>query len=133
MIIHACELRKKKSYFASFGPKTYSSLFLLSFFDLGQQNPSSLKVKRPGSESTTLQIQPQQLARFELRSQQNTFTDVTHGNNRFDVICLATGDTKHLYPAYSGCIRFKSLRPRALRALRRRNLNRIYTSLVDVI
>ena len=34
---------------------------------------------------------------------------VTHGNNHVDVICLATGDTKHLYHAYSGCIRFKSL------------------------
>ena len=36
----------------------------------------------------------------------------------FDVICLATGYTKHLYPAYSGCIRFKSLCPQALRAPR---------------
>ena len=63
----------KKSYFASFVPKT-CSLFLLSFFDLGEQNPSSLKVKWSGSDSITLQIQPQQLARFELRSQQNTFT-----------------------------------------------------------
>jgi len=27
----------------------------------------------------------------------------------FDVICLATGDTKLLYHAYSGCIQFKLL------------------------
>ena len=27
----------------------------------------------------------------------------------FDVVCLATGDTKHLYPAYLGYILFKLL------------------------
>ena len=43
----------------------------------------------------------------------------------FDVICLATGDTKHLYHAYLGCIWFKSLHPQALHALGHRNLNQI--------
>ena len=37
--------------------------------------------------------------------------DVTHGINRVDVICLATGGTKHLYPTYSGSIQFKSFSP----------------------
>ena len=45
--IHACQLHKKKLHS---GQKTYSSLFLLAFFDLGRQNPSSLKTERPGSE-----------------------------------------------------------------------------------
>ena len=44
----------------------------------------------------------------------------------FDVICLATGDTKHLYHAYFGCIQFKLLRPRASQF-------KPDTSLVDVI
>ena len=34
--------------------------------------------------------------------------DVSSLNRSF---CSATSDTKHLYPAYSGCIRFKSIRP----------------------
>ena len=44
----------------------------------------------------------------------------------FDAICLTTGDTKHLYHAYSGCIRFKLLRPQASEF-------KPDTSLVDVI
>ena len=44
----------------------------------------------------------------------------------FDAICLTTGDTKHLYHSYSGCIQFKLLRPRASEF-------KPDTSLVDVI
>jgi len=47
----------------------------------------------------------------------------------FDIICLATGDTKHLYHAYLGCIWFKSLRRRVLNVLQFKP----DTSLVDVI
>ena len=44
----------------------------------------------------------------------------------FDAICLTTSDTKHLYHAYSGCIRFKLLCPQASEF-------KPDTSLVDVI
>ena len=65
--IQACKLCKK-SYLASFGP------FFIPACILRFRMTKSLKAERPGSESIMLQIQPQQLARFELRSQQNTFT-----------------------------------------------------------
>ena len=45
----------------------------------------------------------------------------------FDVICLATCSTKHLYHAYSGCIRFKSLCPC------RRDITITYTILCRLI
>ena len=112
--IQACKLCKK-SYLASFGP------FFIPACILRFRMTKSLKAERPGSESIMLQIQPQQLARFELRSQQNYLHDVTHTTTTFDVICLATGDTKHLYPIYLDCIWFKSLR-----TLRHHNLNQIH-------
>ena len=40
----------KKVILPRLGHKTYSSLFLLAFFDLRWQNLSSLKAERPSSE-----------------------------------------------------------------------------------
>ena len=73
--VHAGYVSCVKSYFASFGPKNLQ-FFILAFVLRFRTTKSVIAEsgERPGSEQITLQIQPQQLARFELRSQQNTFT-----------------------------------------------------------
>ena len=42
--VHACELHKKEIILPRLGQKTYSSLFLLAFFDLGRRNPYHWKL-----------------------------------------------------------------------------------------
>ena len=83
------------------GQKTYSTLFILASFDLGWQNLLSLKTKLPASEQIMLQIWL--LAQLNLNRETNKthLHNITHGNNCVDVICSATGDTKHLpYKSY---------------------------------
>ena len=102
------------------GQKNYTCLFLLAFFNLGWRNCYCWSwtawqwVNNPATA-----------AKLDLNWETNKMHlhDITHGNTRVDIICLTNGDTKHLYPAYSGSIWCKPLRLRPLHALRCRSLN----------
>ena len=108
--IHACELH----IFALFGTKNLQFFILacvLQFRTTKSVIAESWTAWQWVNNATELPT----AAKLDLNWEANKthLHDVTHGNNRVDVICLATGDTKHLNPAYSGCIRFKLLHPRA--------------------
>ena len=98
-----------KSILPRSGRKTYCSLFLFAFFNWGWQNLSLLKPEQPGSE------QIMQLSSIWIEKPTQHIYMTSHmATTMFEVICLATGDTKNTCPAYSGCIQFKSLCPQVL-------------------
>ena len=125
--VHACELHKR-SDFTSFQPKKkvlYSRLYSstrMTKFNIAESWWAWQWVNNATDPATATRLN------LNWEANKTHFYNSRMATIMFDIICLATIDTKHLYHVYSGCIRFKLLHPRALRALGCHVLNQIHPS-----
>ena len=103
----------KKSYFASFGPKNLQ-FFILAFVLRFRTTKSVITESWTAWQWVNNAIDPATAASsiWIEKPTKHIYMTSRMATTVFDVICLATGDTKHLHHAYSGCIRFKLLHPR---------------------